>query len=151
MITNVNRQDNGDSARDKPLVIIPCGRRKRAGPSPAGELYLGPYFQGCLKTALALTAVDRIRILSGKYGLLKLGQVVEPYDQRIDRPGAITIKEIIAQARGQKLLSMATVIVLAGKSYSNVVLAIWPYACAPLLGIAGMGRHLARLRQLRGE
>lgn len=118
-------------------------------PVPAGEMYLGPYFRSCLKTALVLTSRDRVRILSGKYGLLKLGRVIAPYDQRIDKPGAVALAKIVSQARRQRLLGAPKVVVLAGQAYSNVVLKIWPKASAPLYRLAGMGRHLARLKQLR--
>jgi len=139
------------SSKKDPLVIIPCGRRKMTRAAAAEKLYLGPYFHSCLETALALTAKDSIRILSGKYGLLKLGQVIAPYDQRIDKPGAVALEKIVAQARRQRLLGTHKVIVLAGQAYSNVVLKIWPRAAAPLYRLAGMGRHLARLKRLRGE
>lgn len=133
------------------LVIIPCGRKKSPVPVPAGEMYVGPYFRSCLKTALALTGKDRVRILSGKYGLLKLGDIISPYDQRIDRPGAITLAAVAGQAKAQGLAGAAAVVVLAGRAYSNVVLNIWPKAAAPLYDLAGMGRHLAELKRLRGE
>jgi hypothetical protein len=133
------------------LVIIPCGRRKKSVPAPAGQMYLGPYFRSCLKTALALTSKERVRVLSGKYGLLRLDQVISPYDQRIDKRGAITLPEIIRQATAQRIIGATDVTVLAGQAYSNIILEIWPKAAAPLYGIPGMGRHLAKLKQLRGE
>lgn len=47
-----------------PLVVVPCGSRKRDYPAPAKDLYISSYQQLCLRAAYALTAPANIRILS---------------------------------------------------------------------------------------
>lgn len=49
----------------QPLVIVGCGQRKASSPTAAGRMYLGPYHRSCRQAAVALTAPDRILILSG--------------------------------------------------------------------------------------
>ncbi|MCX5134363.1 hypothetical protein OOK06_20005 [Streptomyces sp. NBC_00340] len=61
------------------LVVIPCGSRKLDRRSPAGDLYVGSYHRACRRAAEALEP-GRLLILSARYGLLDLDDVVEPYD-----------------------------------------------------------------------
>ena len=134
------------------LVIIPCGSKKAAAPCPAKSLYLGSYFNATLQTALVLTGGDesRIRILSGKHGLLALDQIVAPYEQRIDQPGAITPEAVACQAKKDGLLG-AEVIILAGSAYTSVALRVWPEAGRPFLGTRGIGEQLALMKRIRAD
>ncbi|MFD6062718.1 DUF6884 domain-containing protein [Rhodococcus wratislaviensis] len=79
----------GESA---PLVIVPCGLRKRQGVEavPAGALYLGSYHRLCQRAARRLALLKNIRILSGLYGLLTLDTVIAPYEMRLGEPGSAT-------------------------------------------------------------
>lgn len=65
------------------ICLVGCGRAKLDRPAPASELYTGPLFTDALGYAqdqLELGRFDAIRILSAKHGLLRLDQVIEPYD-----------------------------------------------------------------------
>lgn len=135
----------------EPLIVIPCGKSKASVASRAAELYRGNYFRGCLAYARAHAVDDRIVILSGKYGLLPLDRVVSPYEQRIDKPGAITTAEVMAQAREMGLIDVRPVTALTGRAYSRVVNRIWPHARYPMDGVPdGMGGRLRWLAQQVG-
>ncbi|MEO6701716.1 MAG: DUF6884 domain-containing protein [Jatrophihabitantaceae bacterium] len=131
---------DADSLR--PLVIIPCGAKKASGISPAGQLYLGGYHLACRRLADRLTSPDRILILSARHGLLRLDELIAPYEQRLDQPGAITAGELARQAARLGLRHEAYVVILAGRAYTRLALTIWPAAATPLAGVGSMGNQL---------
>lgn len=128
------------------LIIIPCAATKREVPSVAWQLYRGPYFGACLKTALWLEA-DVYRILSGRYGLVPLEQVLEPYEQRIDRPGAVSHDTLVAQIVTQGLDRAVRVLALCPGAYRDAIRRLWPNAVCPLVG--GIGLQMQQLREIR--
>ena len=82
------------------LVVIPCGGRKLDRRAPAGHLYVGSYHGACRRAAEALEP-GRLLILSARYGLLDLDDVVEPYDPPPGAAGSITADALLEQARGR--------------------------------------------------
>jgi hypothetical protein len=100
-----------------PLVIVPCGARKRAEPArlPAGELYIGSYHLAGRRAAAALTTPDRILILSALHGLLPFDRVISPYELRMGQPGSIGTAALRRQAEQLHLVDELQVIVLAGR------------------------------------
>lgn len=136
--------------RTENLIIVGCGlRKKRVRTAPAGELYTGSFHQACRTTAQVLAGPHgRIRIISAKYGLLRLEDVIAAYDLRLGQPASITPEVVAAQAEAEGLLH-AHVTVLAGRAYANVVKAVWKDAATPLEGCRGIGEMQARLVRLR--
>jgi len=132
------------------IVIIPCGGKKRPGKWPAFQLYSGAYFLATLRAALRLAQRDRVFILSGKHGLLRLTDQVESYEQRIDEPGAVPVARVKEQARALGIASEPRVLILAGSSYSSVAKQVWPHAETPLLGM-GIGFQMQYLSRLGME
>lgn len=142
-----------ERAAELPVVVIPCGGKKLDRPAPAAALYVGSYFAAALAAALATTTPDRIRILSGRYGFVRLERELEPYEQRIDEPGAITNGELVFQAAADDLLGGARrrVVVLAGSAYADravEVLGLGHDLELPLEGSRGIGDHLARFAEI---
>lgn len=128
------------------LVIIGCGKAKQDQAAPALELYTGGYFRHNLAYARTLTTDDRILVLSGKHGLLRHDLIIAPYEQRMGRPGAITVDRVVAQARALGLTHERNVIALVGKHYAPAVRAVWPHVRLPLEHIpGGMGGRKAWL------
>ncbi|MEU3452291.1 DUF6884 domain-containing protein [Micromonospora sp. NPDC006766] len=86
--------------------VIPCGGAKLTRRAPARDLYLGSLFRHTLDNAERCARLDtetldqpaRVLILSAKYGLVELDEVLEPYDLRMDAPGSITADALAAQA-----------------------------------------------------
>ncbi|HKA75323.1 MAG TPA: hypothetical protein VKE26_26205 [Xanthobacteraceae bacterium] len=137
------------SARDRwDLILLACGAKKQTCPVPAGELYTGAYFQACRQVALNLPH-DQMRIVSARHGLLRLQEMVAPYDQRLGQPGAVTSADLYQQAVAQQLLGARTVLVLGGQAYVAIVRSVWPRVEHPLHG--GIGQQLAQLRAWRGR
>ena len=130
------------------LVIVGCGARKRTLPAPACDMYVGPYFRATLLAATALADRSDVLILSAKYGLLGIGQPVEPYDLTLGQPGAITAGQLAHQA-AQRGITGRTVTALCGARYTALARQVWPDLRAPLAGL-GIGQQLHVLAQMRG-
>lgn len=130
------------------IVVIPCGAKKLSHAAAAKDLYQGSLFQACLGAARVLVPDGRIRVLSGRHGLVQLDQVLEPYEQRIDQPGAISPGAVRAQAEAQGLMG-ESVVILAPSAYARVASAVWPSAVQPLAGCRGIGEINGRLKRIR--
>jgi len=129
-----------------PLVIIPCGSLKANHPAAAGDLYIGHYHRSCRRAADALTPPGRILVLSALHGLLRLDEVIAPpYELRVGEPGSVTAAQLRAQGRQLSVDRERTVIVLAGRAYTEAARAIWPDALTPLADAGGMGHQRAVL------
>lgn len=117
-----------------PLVVIACGKAKQTRPARALDLYTGSFFREVLAYARTLTPDPRIVVLSGKHGLLRYDRVIAPYEQRMDKPGAITAEQVAAQARALGLSHELNVVGLVGEAggYAAAVRAVWPHARLPL-------------------
>lgn len=131
----------------QPFVVIPCGGAKRSERCPAGEMYVGGYHRACRKYANRLTMPARILILSAKHGLLRLTDVIEPYELRMGQPGSITTAVAWQQARKMGLLDESRVVALGGRAYTAVCRTIWPHCTTPLDGRGGIGKQLSWLNR----
>jgi hypothetical protein len=74
--------NNQSSPRDHAIIVIACSGKKATHPCAVKDLYQGQHFKMCLKWARSVVTDENIRVLSAKHGLLKLDDVIEPYDQK---------------------------------------------------------------------
>ncbi|MFC9634394.1 DUF6884 domain-containing protein [Streptomyces mirabilis] len=130
------------------LVVIPCGSRKLGRRARAADLYVGSYHRACRRAADALRP-DRLLILSARYGLLDLDDVIDPYDTPHGAADAITVQALLKQATVRDIVLLDPVVALGGARHVGLVRTIWPHAHTPLAGIRGMGEQMARLAVLR--
>ncbi|WP_406373576.1 hypothetical protein OH781_38985 [Streptomyces sp. NBC_01550] len=130
------------------LVVIPCGNRKLGRRTRAADMYVGSYHRACRKAADALQP-DQLLILSARYGLLDLDNVIEPYDTPHGAADAITDQVLLKQATLRDILRLDPVVALGGARHVSLVRTIWPHARTPLAGTRGMGEQMARLAVLR--
>jgi cytoplasmic iron level regulating protein YaaA (DUF328/UPF0246 family) len=63
----------------KKIILLSCSKSQVKFKSPAKGLYTSLYFKMCLDYAYR-QVYDKIYILSSKYGLLDIEDIVEPYD-----------------------------------------------------------------------
>jgi cytoplasmic iron level regulating protein YaaA (DUF328/UPF0246 family) len=61
------------------IALVACVKEKLNHPASAEVMYLGASFNEWMNDAKKRD-LDHIYILSGKYGLLELGEIIEPYD-----------------------------------------------------------------------
>lgn len=97
---------NQAPAYDGITYVIPCGGAKLDHAAPARDLYTGQMFRHTLENAERTAQLDteelgrpaRVLILSAKYGLVELDQVLEPYDLRMGATGSVTAETLAEQA-----------------------------------------------------
>jgi hypothetical protein len=135
-------------ARIDAIVVVGCGARKAAQPTTADKLYLGSYHRAALRAALALVPRERVLILSARYGLLGLDDLVEPYELRLGQPGAIQAAELRDQA-ARRGLAGRPLVALCGAAYATLLQEVWAEVATPLAGVGGLGRQLQVLAALR--
>lgn len=105
--------------------VIPCGGRKLDHAAPARALYVGSMFRQTLDRVLQCAALDeaeglgpvRVLILSARYGLVRLDDVLEPYEQRMDAPGSVSADTLAGQARALGIDWGAAVYALLPRPY----------------------------------
>src|ERR1700755_1743854 len=79
--------------------VIPRGGAEASTARPHRALYPGAICRETLASVQALTEPgDTIMILSARYGLVHLDDVLEPYEQRMDRSGRVDTDTITVQA-----------------------------------------------------
>lgn len=129
------------------IVIISCGQQKRPERSRAKDLYTGPYFRAALAYAEAVTAANRIFILSAKYGLIETDKWINPYELRMGAPGSVSVEHVRKQSHMLGLLPVEDLItVIAGKTYQEFLLEVFGQGLLlPCTG--GMGQQIKFLRE----
>jgi hypothetical protein len=89
-----------------------------------------------------------IYILSAKYGLLPLDQVIAPYDLTMGQPGSVTPAQVRQQAQARMLLT-EPVIALGGDPYLTICQQVWPHVQTPLRGRGSFGRFGYQLQWMK--
>jgi len=132
------------------LVIVACGARKaNCFQAPAGEMYVGSYHRAARRAADAITTRGtQVMILSARYGLLDLSDVILRYEMRLGQRYAITAQGLREQAEQLGLLDTTEVVVLAPGAYADLAAQVWPHAQLPLAGTRGIGEQMTRLTAL---
>ena len=111
-------------------------------------MYTGGYHRACLQYALSLAPRENVFILSGKHGLLRLDDRIEPYEQRViaDREFWKTVWPQLEAAgiTGHEL------VLICGADYYEYLQFMWQHngwpVSAPLAGVGGIGKQLAWLK-----
>lgn len=130
----------------KPIVNISCGKQKLACPAQARELYTGPYFKATLAYALTIAPAENVFVLSAKYGLVRLGDRLKPYDLKMGEPGSVTIQTILRQAERMGIEGR-NVVALGGSRYVRIIRSLWVSVETPLEGKGGLFQQIAWLRK----
>jgi 3'-phosphoadenosine 5'-phosphosulfate sulfotransferase (PAPS reductase)/FAD synthetase len=132
-----------------PVVVIPCGSRKRPGRVRAAEKYCGPYARSARLAgeAVAERTGARVITLSARFGLLEDDDLVDDYDLTMGDVGAVTAGRIAEQA-ARLGITDSLVTVIAGKAYADVVSAVWPHAVRALDGCTSYGNQRARMGEI---
>ena len=121
----------------KVLVINGCSQSKLSHPAPARDFYTGQLFRMVRKFS-ELHEFDQ-RILSGKYGLLTLKDLVDPYDLKISTKADIKRVQDKCLYRLVELhKAYDTIIVILGKKYREVISPILDSKCLILFDKKGI-------------
>ncbi len=109
----------------KKIVLISCVSQKQNQQAKAQDLYTSPLFKKNLKYAFMLNP-DNIFILSAKYHLLSLNEIVEPYDLTLNNMRISELKDwsdkVIVELKNEIDLEKDEVIFLAGDRYRKYLI-----------------------------
>lgn len=143
------------------VVVVPCSGAKLWHAAPAGELYTGTFHKLARQAAEHLVEQHggQVAILSALHGLLRLDDVVEPYDQTMGQPGSVS-PQVVALQLLQLLRAQPgdlAVVSLLPRAYRTVLAAavgelpadVRPQLFEPMRGASGVGYQRQRLAQLR--
>lgn len=98
------------------FALIACAKTKHPGRLPAREKYAGQLFPKARDYAEAVA--DGYAILSGKYGALAPGTVIEDYDVAVtDRDPDAWAADVLDDLDAAPIDACSTLIVLAGRHY----------------------------------
>ena len=94
----------------KRIALLSCVSKKLDHPAPAAELYTSPLFRLSLAYARQLHP-DAIHILSARYGLVDLDEVIVPYD--------VTLNTMPAAERRAWAQRVRAIAALAGPAFAQ--------------------------------
>jgi hypothetical protein len=133
----------------KKVVLLSCSKGKRNYPCEAYKLYdKSSLFKKSY--AYAKQFSDDICILSAKYGLVELTEIVEPYDETLNDKTARELttwaEKVFEQLRQRYVVDETNFIILAGQSYYKQLLKYLPNCQLPLSGMS-FGVRLSKLQE----
>lgn len=134
----------------KRIVLIACSARKREYATKVRELYDSDLFKKSLKYAEQLEP-DAIFILSAKYELLELDEVISPYNLTLNNMKAAEVRQWAERVRGQlaKQADLAEdhFIFLAGMNYRKYLTPSMDSYSVPMEG-KKIGEQLQFLKRM---
>ena len=135
----------------KVLVINGCSQGKLSHPAPAKDFYTGQLFRMIRKFS-ELHEFDQ-RIVSGKYGLLTMDDLVDPYDMKISTKADVKRVQDKCLYRLVELHKVYdAIIVILGEKYREVISPILDLKCLVVFdkkGIFGYYTLIAKLNQIQ--
>ena len=117
------------------LCVVPCGsfkiwdRNPDAGPTKAKDVYIGPFAKTCIEYAEKFYPNSYV-ILSAKHGFLFPDEIIpENYNVTFNDPktNPISVEELRKQAERKGLMKYDEIVVVAGRSYDEVIMRIASY------------------------
>lgn len=115
-------------------IIITCGSAKAITRSRAEKLYVGGHFKKCLAWAKAKVGAENVFIISAKYGLLKLDDMIEPYDLRMGQPGSVSTLVLLRQAEDLGIID-EEILSSAGADYQKPLVRVFQKIKFPFKGL----------------
>jgi hypothetical protein len=125
------------------ITLIACVAKKAPCPAPACDLYVSPWFR--LARAVAEPR-GRWYVLSARYGLVRPGDILSPYDEMLPKNASAWASRVAAQLADNEV--PGPVLVLAGSRYAGPLVPLLKEDGfepeLPLKGL-GIGQQLAWL------
>jgi len=133
----------------KKIVLLSCVSKKRPAKTKAEDLYCSTLFKLSLTFAKRL-APDHIFILSAKYGLVRLDDMIEPYDTTLNDMTKQDRKQwadsVLRQLKETVDCEEDHFIILAGSKYRQYLIPALVSYEIPLAGQT-IGKQLQRLKK----
>jgi len=124
-VTQPQKPENATKLRVKSrgrrkIVLISCVKKKATRKAQVQDLYISDLFKSSLAYAKALNP-DGIYVLSARYGLLALDEVIEPYELTLKKmsaaEGRLWAKKVVEQLAQRTDLQRDHFVFLAGQDY----------------------------------
>lgn len=136
------------------IALIGCTSRKQDYSCPAIEMYTkSNYFNLKLDYCKKIN-VDKIFILSAKYGLLESEAIIEPYNIHLKETSKdYRLKwseNLLTDLKEKTDLENDEFIILAGNDYMKYLLEHIPNNYNPVKGL-GIGRQMKFFKEFEGE
>lgn len=133
----------------KKIVLISCAKTKLKTSAEAKEFYISPLFKANLRYANSLQP-DKIFILSAKYGLVEINQILEPYDLTLNNMRVaekiVWAEKVLISLRQKTDIKNDMFIFLAGVNYRKYLLPKLGHYELPLEGLS-FGKQLKELNR----
>lgn len=131
------------------IVLISCASKKLPEKAKATDIYISPLFKLNKKYAKSLNP-DKIFILSAKYELLNQEEIIEPYNETLNKMSSKEIekwaKKVLTKLRKVSNLKKDEFIFLAGEKYRKYLIPHLKNYEIPLKGL-GIGKQLKFLKE----
>lgn len=132
------------------IVFLSCTKSKLKGAHLAKDIYSSPLFNKSYQYAQSLKP-DKILILSAKYGVLELDDVISDYEETLNSKPDRHIKQwsynVCKQLESKGISYNEEVMFLTGENYHKYIKLKFVNKHIPLQGLS-LGRRLQRLNQL---
>lgn len=132
------------------IVFIGCGKSKLNCKAKAKDMYIGNYFKKTLQFARTFNA-DKIFILSAKYGLLELNDVISPYDLTLNKMSKQDKKswsaKVYQQLKNKNIDFDQKTIFLTCKNYNQFLKQKFKNHIIPFKNIGGMGLQIQFIKK----
>lgn len=130
------------------IAFISCVKTKQNHPCKAQEMYISDLFKKSLK--YAKQHADKIYILSAKYGLLKLDEIICPYEKTLNGLSEYEKKKWAYKVFKQFIdgggNNNEPCMFICGKNYRKYLMQKFPNAKAPLKDLS-FGNQLKWLKE----
>lgn len=133
------------------IALISCSSKKQRGKYRAIELYNSPLFKFAISHSRNVNNVDKILILSSKYGILRENEEIEYYDESLNgknKDDRITWSKLVL--RQLKHLKNNQIYIYAGKKYhENITEGLKENNNVHIIydGETGIGKILSKLKR----
>ena len=126
------------------IIFISCVKLKQNKKCKAEDLYISSLFKKSLAYAKKLKP-NKIFILSAKYGVLELKDMVEPYEVTLNKLSKQEKKKwaysCLMQLKNKNVDFNEQCIFLCGKNYREYLMKVFKNSKAPLQNL-GIGKQL---------
>jgi len=133
----------------KKVTLISCVSKKLNFKAKAQDLYQSSLFKKSLAYAKQINS-DEIYILSAKYGLIKLNDIIEPYDKTLNKMSVSEKKkwsnEVFTKLQKYEIINNTNFIFLAGENYRKYLIEKLPNYEVPMKGLK-IGKQLQFLTE----
>ena len=130
------------------IALIGCVKSKKKNICKAKDMYISPLFRKSLN--YASKTCSNIYILSAKYGLLSMDDIISPYNetlnQKTEHEKKIWAAKVHRQMQEKGISTEDKIMFLSGESYYKYLKMIYKNSITPLAGLQ-MGKRLKWLKE----